>query len=399
MPYPLTNPAHAVSQSILDALRNVVGNCAHPVALHEPCITGNAWTYVKDCLDTGWVSSVGRYVDRFEAMLCDYTGARHAVAVVNGTAALHISLQLAGVKQNDEVLVPALTFIATANAVTYCGASPHFIDSEVNSLGVNAAKLGDYLQNNAKLTPQGCVNRRTGAVIRAVIPVHIFGHPVDMDPLREVCARFRLAIVEDAAESLGSFYKGRHTGTSGLLGALSFNGNKIVTTGGGGAILTDDPKLGQLAKHLTTTARVTHPWAIIHDRVGFNYRLPNINAALGCAQIEQLPAFVERKRALAGRYAQAFNNVSGAALFHEPAYARSNYWLNTLLLDHDRIDIREPLLDGMHRSGIQARPAWALMHRLDMYASCPRMDLSVAEALEQRIISLPSSVMLGETPG
>ena len=298
-------------QAVVEALRSVLGEPPTPIALHEPHFGGNEWSYVKDCLDSGWVSSVGAYVDRFEQMLAEITGAQRAIAVVNGTAALHIALQLAGVEPGDEVFVPALTFVATANAVSYCGAVPHFVDSEFRTLGLDASKLADYLGKIAETGAEGCRNRMTGRRIRAVVPMHTFGCPVDLDPLLECCARCGIVVVEDAAESLGSYYKGRHTGTMGRVGTLSFNGNKLVTTGGGGAILVNDAELGKQAKHITTTARQSHRWSFVHDQVGYNYRLPNLNAALGCAQLEQLAGFIESKRALARKYAEAFRDVAG----------------------------------------------------------------------------------------
>jgi len=380
--------------AVLAALKSVLPPDDEFVALHEPSFAGNEWAYVKECLDTGWVSSAGKFVDRFEQDLADYTGARRAVAVVNGTAALHVCLLLVGVESNDEVLVPALTFIATANAVSYCGAIPHFVDSEERTLGLDPAKLADYLAEIGEVRAGGCFNKLTGRRIKAVVPMHTFGHPVDLDPLVEVCDRFKLELVEDAAESLGSFYKGRHTGNRGRVSALSFNGNKVITTGGGGAIMTNDEDLGKLAKHLTTTARLSHKWSFIHDRVGFNYRLPNLNAALGCAQLEQLPAFIRNKRDLAHRYAEAFAGLAGIRLFTEPDFARSNYWLNVLLLDQADNTRRDALLDAANHLGIMTRPAWTLMHKLPMFAACPRMDLAVAEDLECRLINIPSSAVL-----
>jgi perosamine synthetase len=307
------DPVIRILQSCLPAAQD-------KISLHEPYFGGNEWRYVKDCLDTGWVSSVGKYVDQFEQRLAEYTGVKRAVAVVNGTEALHIALKLAGVGPNDEVIVPALTFIATANAIVYCGAVPHFADSEERTLGLDPNKLEKYLHDTTDIRGSHCINRATGRRIKAVVPMHTFGHPVDLDFLAEVCQRFHLELVEDAAESLGSFYKGRHTGNWGKLASLSFNGNKTITTGGGGAILTNDEELGKLAKHITTTAKVPHKWKFYHDQTGYNYRLPNINAALGCAQLEQLPEFLARKRALAERYLESFAVLSGMHIFREPDF-------------------------------------------------------------------------------
>jgi len=272
---------------IIGAIRSVVPVKTGTIALHEPSFCGREWDYVKDCLDSTYVSYIGPYVDKFESMLADYTGTKRAIALVNGTAALHIALKLVGVEAGDEVIVPALTFVATANAIAYCGALPHFADSEERTLGLDPYKLGDYLRQIAQVSGDGCVNRYSGRRIRAVIPMHTFGHPVDMDPLVDVCREYKLEIVEDAAESLGSYYKGVHTGNWGRLSILSFNGNKTVTTGGGGAIITQDEALARKAKHLTSTAKTPHRWEYRHDQIGYNYRLPNINAALGCAQLEE----------------------------------------------------------------------------------------------------------------
>lgn len=379
---------------VLNALKSVIGQSDKFVSLHEPTFAGNEWAYVKDCLDTGWVSSVGSYVDRFETMLAEYTGVKRAVAVVNGTAALHVCLLLAGVKAGDEVLLPTLTFVATANAISYCGAMPHFVDSEETTLGLDPHKLADYLCEIAELRGNECFNRATGRRIRAVVPMHTYGHPVDIDPLLEVCERYNLLLIEDAAESLGSYYKGKHTGQWGKLSALSFNGNKVITTGGGGAVLTNDEELGTLAKHLTTTAKMPHKWEFCHDLVGYNYRLPNLNAALGCAQLEQLPGFLRRKRVLAQNYQQALAAVDGVRFFAEPEQSKSNYWLNVLLLDDACCEQRDALLEITNASGIMTRPTWTLMHKLPVFKDCLRMDLSVAEGLSSRLINIPSSAGL-----
>ncbi|MDD4975468.1 MAG: LegC family aminotransferase [Bacteriovorax sp.] len=377
---------------IINALKSVLPKEMERISLHEPSFIGNEWNYVKECIDTGWVSSVGKFVDRIEKQLVDYTGVKHAIAVVNGTAALHVSLILVGVEKNDEVLVPSLTFIATANAVSYCGAIPHFVDSDESTLGLAPHKLGAYLKEIAEVRNGSCFNKKTGRRIKAVVPMHTFGHPVDMDPLVEICNQYKIEIVEDAAESLGSYYKGKHTGHLGKISALSFNGNKIVTTGGGGAILTNDDALGKLAKHLTTTAKVPHQWAYSHDQIGFNYRMPNINAALGCAQLESLPGYILNKRKLAENYRKAFANIEGIRFFTEPTFAKSNYWLNVLLLDKKFVGERESLLEATNKSGIMTRPVWTLMHELEIYKSCPKMDdLSSAKNIAECLINIPSS--------
>jgi len=383
--------------AIVKAVQSVLPQGKDFIALHEPHFNGNEWTYVKDCLDTGWVSSVGKYVDKFERDLADYTGANYAIAVVNGTAALHICLKLAGVVQQDEVLVPSLTFIATANAVTYCGAIPHFVDSELSTLGLDPNKLDKYLEETTEFKEGYCYNKKSGRRIKAVVPVHIFGHPVDLDRLLDVCIKFNLELIEDAAESLGSYYKGKHTGNMGKLSSLSFNGNKVITTGGGGAILTNDETIAKMAKHITTTAKLPHKWAFNHDQTGFNYRLPNINAALGCAQLEQLDGFLGKKRILANMYREALAEIDGITFFEEPENATSNYWLNVVLLDEPNMALREEILEALNDKNIMTRPVWTLMHKLPMYNDCPRMDLSVSEDLEQQLINLPSSVILGDS--
>ncbi len=378
-------------ENILKAIRSCFPSDRKNVELHEPSFSGNEWNYVKECLDTNWVSSVGKFVDIFEQKLAEYTGVKHAFAVVNGTAALHISLKVAGVNINDEVLVPDLTFVAAANAVTYCGAIPHFVDCEQKTMGVDPQKLESWLSKIGEMRGNDCYNKKTGRRLKALIVVHAFGHPVDLDPIVELCQRFHLELIEDAAESLGTFYKGRHTGHWGKFTVLSFNGNKIITTGGGGAVLTNDIELGRHVKHLTTTAKVSHPWNFYHDHTGYNYRLPNINAALGVAQLENLPEYLHRKRVLAMRYKEAFAKVPGVKFFEEPEFAKSNYWLNVILLDAELQGERETVLKHLNENGIKARPAWTLMHKLPMYTNHPRMDISVAEDIQERLINIPSS--------
>lgn len=379
-------------QDIVSAIKAVVGD--GPVALHEPRFNGNEWVYLKECLDSTFVSSVGKFVDRFEDDLANFTGAKRAVAVVNGTAALHVALLLAGVKAGDEVLLPALTFIATANAVAYCQATPHFVDSEERSLGMDAVALREYLSTIAEIRNNQCINRSTGRVIRAMVPMHTFGHPVDIDALLAIAHDFHLQLIEDAAESLGSTAGGQHTGTFGLLGTLSFNGNKTITTGGGGAILTNDIELGKRAKHITTTAKLPHRWNFVHDELGYNYRLPNLNAALGCAQLEQLSSFLEDKRRLFEQYQAAFANVQGVHLVAQPTGCISNYWLQTLLLDTSHTGQRDAVLTAANDAGLMTRPIWALMNHLPMYVNAPKAPLPVAESLERRVINIPSSAGL-----
>jgi perosamine synthetase len=386
----------SLADAVLAAVQSVLGHAEQAVPLHEPEIAGREWEYVKDCIDTGWVSSAGVYVDRFEADLAALTGAKHAVAVVNGTAALHLALLLVGVGPGDEVIVPTLTFVATANAVSYCGAVPHFADAAFPSLGLDPEKLDQHLADILRTGGGRKINRLTGRPIAAVVVMHTFGHPAEIEKLIEVCAHHDMPLVEDAAEALGSTWHGRHCGTFGTIGTLSFNGNKVVTTGGGGAVLTNDPAIGKRAKHLSTTAKVAHPWLYVHDEIGFNYRLPNINAALGCAQLEQLPRFVAEKRRLAEAYAVAFSSIEGASFVHEPPDSRSNYWLNAILLaPSERPATRDEVLERLAGANYMARPAWTLMHHLTPYASAPRMaDLSAAETIERTLINLPSSPLL-----
>lgn len=390
--------ASNVVASVLAAMHGLFGTPDKRIALHEPEFRGEEWTYVKECIDTGWVSSVGSYVDRFERDLAAFVGCKHAVATCNGTSALHICLILGGVEADDEVLIPALTFIATANAVSYIRAVPHFVDSETISLGVDAGRLERYLERVAQVIGGVCVNRATGRRIRALVVMHVFGHPSDLDALVEVARRWKLALVEDAAESLGSYYHGRHTGNFGCLAALSFNGNKVITTGGGGAVLTNDSELAKRAKHISTTARVAHEWNFLHDEVGYNYRMPNINAALGCAQLERLPSMLQRKRHLADRYGQAFAGIDGVRLLREPPGTSSNYWLNAIMLDNGLAARRDELLGTLNEAGFMSRPVWTLMHRLPMYHACPRMDLDVAERIEAQLVNLPSSPGLIASP-
>ncbi len=358
------------------------------IPLHEPCFAGREQEYVKDCIDSTFVSSIGQYVDRFEKELAEYTGAKYAVATVNGTTALHAALVLAGVTAGDEVITQPLTFIATANAISYCGASPTFVDIDRETMGLSPDALRTFLEEHAVLEGDVCRNKTTGRVIRAVVPMHTFGHPVRIDEVMEVSSQYDIPVVEDAAESLGSFYKDRHTGIFGKMGILSFNGNKTITCGGGGAIITNDEELAKNAKHITTTAKVPHKWEYVHDCIGFNYRMPNLNAALACAQLEQLDGFVDNKRVLANKYETFFSGI-GTSFVKEPEHARSNYWLNAIVLDDRRQ--RDVFLEETNGKGIMTRPVWRLMHRLEMFKDAPCGDLSTAEWLEDRLVNIPSS--------
>lgn len=380
-------------EDLVDALTRVTGPGAVP--LHAPEFTGNEWTYLKDCLDSTFVSSVGQYVDQFEVELAKYTGAKYAVAVVNGTAALHVALQLSGVQRNDEVLVPTMTFVATANAVKYCGATPHFVDCEMSTLGVDVERLRVHLNYISEFRDGRCVNKQTGQVIRAIVPMHTFGHPSELDGLVKLAHDFKLVLIEDAAEALGSLYQGSHVGLFGRFGVLSFNGNKTITTGGGGALLTNNENLATRAKHLTTTAKRKHAWEYFHEEVGFNYRMPNLNAALGCAQLEQLPRMLQEKRHLYERYKKALEKTKGVTLLQEPKNCSSNYWLQTLVLDTSHQDQLTSALEFTNAKGLMTRPVWSLLHKLPSYITAPRMDMQCAEDLAQRLLNIPSSAVLG----
>jgi aminotransferase in exopolysaccharide biosynthesis len=359
------------------------------IPLHAPVFRGRERELLVDTIDSTFVSSVGAYVDRFEKDAAAFTGSPRAVAVMNGTAALHIALVLAGVERDDLVVTQSLTFVATCNAIAYCGATPLFIDVDRHTLGLSPTALHAWLEEHARIDDDGvCRTRDRNRRIRACLPMHTFGHPVELDALVAVCERWHLVLVEDAAESLGSYYKDRHTGNFGRIGVLSFNGNKIMTTGGGGMVLADET-IGKRAKHLTTTAKIPHPYEFFHDEVGYNYRMPNLNAALGCAQLEQLPAFLASKRALAERYI-AFFAGSDLQPIVEPEHCRSNYWLNGVICETPAQ--RDALLKATNDSGVMTRPIWALMNRLPLYANAPRGPLDNAEWLEARVVNLPSSV-------
>jgi perosamine synthetase len=388
----MTNPT--IRDSVLQAVSEVLGTPNGTILLHEPYFPEQAWTYVKECLDTRWVSSAGKYVSEFENRLAEMTGSKRAVAVVNGTAALQVSLILAGVNRDDEVICPALTFVATANAISHSGAIPHFVDVCESRLAISPLALENRLQEIARREGDRVINRMTGRRIGAVCVMHCFGHPADLDSLAEVCERYGLPLVEDAAESLGSYYKGQHTGRHGQLAAVSFNGNKIVTTGGGGAILTDRDDLADRAKHLTTTGKLPHAWQFNHDAVAWNYRLPNLNAALGLAQLEVMDKLLVAKRELAVRYERAFAGLGCGKFLKEPADSQSNYWLNALVLNPEFAGNQEELLEALNQKGFQSRPLWTPMHHLPMYRGCPQGELSVTDSLFRRVINVPSSATL-----
>ena len=362
------------------------------IPLHEPRFFGNEKKYVDEAIDSTFVSSVGKYVTQFEEMLAQYTGARYAIATSNGTSALHVGLKLVGVDRDSEVITQPLTFIATTNAISYCGAKPIFIDVDRDTLGLSPAKLEDFLQNETLLNENNeCVNKTTKKIIKACVPMHTFGHPCKIDKIVEICKNYNIEVVEDAAESLGSYYKDKHTGTFGRVGVFSFNGNKIITTGGGGMIVTDDEKIAKRAKHLTTTAKVPHPYEYIHDEIGYNYRLTNLAAALGVAQMENLQLFVDKQRELAKKYVNFFK-ASNIEFIKEPKDSKSNYWLNAVILKDK--DQRDAFLQYANDSGIMTRSIWRLMNKLEMFKYCQCGDLSNAQWLEDRVVNISSSVVL-----
>jgi len=379
---------------IVSFIRELYNQPEGVIPLHAPVFQGNEKKYLNDCIDSTFVSSVGKYVDKFEVMVEDYTGAKKAVVTVNGTNALHLALLSVGVEPNDEVLTQPLTFIATANAIAYTGANPVFIDVDKETMGLSPEKLVYWLSNNVKLDSKTNkpINVKTTKSISACLPMHTFGHPCHIDEIIEICNNYNIPVVEDAAESLGSFYKEKHTGTFGKIGILSFNGNKTITTGGGGMILTDDEELGSHIKHITTQAKASHPWQYIHDHIGYNYRMPNINAALGVAQMEKIEDIIKNKRQTASKYEEFFNfNQPNIQFFREPKDSRSNYWLNAIMLNN--LNERDQFLAYTNEQGIITRPIWRLMTKLEMYKDCQAGDLTNAEWLEDRIVNLPSSVI------
>lgn len=359
------------------------------IPLHEPYFSGNEKKYLNECIDTTFVSSVGKFVDRFEDEIAKFTGSTYAIATVNGTSALHIALQLAGVERDDEVLTQSLTFIATCNAISYIGAYPIFIDVDKHTMGLSPEKLKDFLTKETVLEGEVCINKKTRRKIKAVVPMHTFGMPININEIKAVCEPFNIHIIEDAAESLGSYENNVHTGTKGLLGTLSFNGNKTITTGGGGMILTNDEQLAKKAKHITTTAKIPHRWDFNHDQIGYNYRMPNINAALGCAQLEKLPEILKKKRDLAQKYIDFFSNKS-ARFVTEPDNTSANYWLNSIVLENP--NDRDEFLSATNDAGVMTRPIWKLMSSLPMFKKAQKGNLDNSLWLEQRVVNIPSSV-------
>lgn len=376
-------------KQIVDFIHDLYGTQDF-VPLSVPRFVGNEKKYLDECIDTTFVSSVGKFVDRFEQLVAEYTGARRAVVCVSGTNALHMALMLVGVERNDEVLTQALTFIATCNAVSYIGAHPVFLDVDRETMGLSPDAVKEWLTKNAEVRNGECFNKRTGRRVKACVPMHTFGHPVRIEELKAVCEEYHIELVEDAAESIGSLYKGKHTGTFGKVGALSFNGNKTITTGGGGMLLFNDEELGAYAKHLTTQAKVPHRWEFRHDHIGYNYRMPNINAALGCAQMEHLDEFVANKRATAEAYKEYFKHVDGIEFFAEPENCRSNYWLNAVLLPNR--EAQQEFLQFTNDHGVMTRPIWELMNRLPMFENCETDGLQNTIMFADRVVNIPSSV-------
>jgi len=361
------------------------------IPLHEPKFFGNEKNYVIDCLDSTFVSSVGKYVDQFEKKLADFTGAKYAVATINGTSALHIALLMVGVNPDDEVITQPLSFVATCNAVSYCQAKPVFVDVDLDTLGMSPESLDHYLVNNTKMTSKGCFSTFSGRRIAAVVPMHTFGNPCRILEISEICKKYEIPLVEDAAESLGSSYIDRHTGTFGRVGVFSFNGNKTITTGSGGMIVTDDEFLAKRAKHVTTTAKVPHAYEFVHDEIGFNYRLSNINAALGCAQMENISVILENKREIAKKYEQFFSGT-GFTFLKETPNGKSNYWLNALILNDQ--NERNIFLKELNQAGVMARPIWRLMNELTMFRDSYSSDLKNSKWLEERVVNIPSSAII-----
>ena len=362
------------------------------IPLHEPRFLGNEKKYLNDCIDSTFVSSVGKYVDLFEEQFAKKVGSKYAVATVNGTSALHISLLLADVTADDEVITQALTFVATCNAISYIGAKSIFVDVDLDTMGLSPKTLQEFLESNCEIVDGKCINKTTSKIIKACVPMHTFGHSCKIQDIKDICDRWNISLVEDSAESLGSYYNGKHTGTFGKLGAFSFNGNKIITSGGGGVIVTDDENLAKKAKYLTTTAKIPHPFEYVHDEIGYNYRMPNLNASLLVAQLEQLDNFCENKRELALKYEEFFKHSNDIDFIKEPKNSKSNYWLQAVIVKD--INKRDEFLKYTNKNGVMSRPIWKLMNELDMFKDCQCGSLENSKYLEQRVVNISSSVVL-----
>ncbi len=377
-------------QEIVDFIKQTF-NTNEFIPLHEPRFIGNEKKYLNDCIDSTFVSSVGKYVDTFEKEFAKTVGSKYAIATVNGTAALHISLILADVKKDDEVITQPLTFIATCNAISYIGAKPIFLDVDLDTMGLSPDALKDFLEKKCEIVDNKCINKTTKKIIKACVPMHTFGHSCRIEEIKDICDTWNITLVEDAAESLGSYYKEKHTGTFGKVAAFSFNGNKIITSGGGGVIVTDDEVLAKRAKHITTTAKIPHPYEYVHDEIGYNYRLPNINAALLVAQLEQLNDFLTAKRKLALKYKEFFSK-NDITFIEEPKNSKSNYWLQAILLKDKKQ--RDEFLEFTNKNAVMTRPIWRLMNELEMFKDCQKDDLKNAKYLEEKVVNIPSSVIL-----
>jgi perosamine synthetase len=384
----------SVTEQIFKAIKSVTGN--GNFALHEPNFEGNELDYLETCINTTMVSYLGPFVDRFEQELAKATQADYCFSTNSGTSALHLALLAIGIQPNDEVLVPALSFVAPANTIRYCQAIPHFTDINAQTLGVDAKKLNQHLSKITYMNDGVCINKESQRPIKAIVIMHTFGHPVDINPLLATARKFNLKVIEDAAEAVGSLYLGHHVGTFGDIGAFSFNGNKIITTGGGGAVVTNDKALHEKVKHLGTTAKVSGTFEFLHDLVGYNYRMPNVNAAIGLAQLEHLDKKVTQKRALTKLYQSALSHINGGQIFIEPSFAKSNYWLQTLILDNLDKDHRDLLIQKCHKNGLFVRPAWTPLNHLPPFHNCPKMNLAVTEEFAGRIVNLPSSPTIGK---
>ena len=377
-------------EDVIDFIQNLYPE-NKSIPLHEPRFSGNEKKYLVECIDSTFVSSVGKFVDEFEDKIANYTDAKYAIATSNGTSALHISLLLANVEQDDEIITQPLTFVATCNAISYCGARPVFIDVDKDTMGLSPSSLKEFLKNNTKVKNNQCINKKTGKVIRVCLPMHTFGHSCRIMEIKEICDKYQIKLIEDAAESLGSFYKGKHTGTFGSFGVISFNGNKIITGGGGGCIITDDETLANKAKHISTTAKIPHKWEYTHDMVGYNYRMPNLNAALLSSQLENLKTFLLSKQNTANEYKEFFRNKP-FEFFEEPVNSQSNYWLNSIILEDK--ESRDLFLHETNSKGIMTRPIWTLMNKLNIFEESQCGELPNAEWLEQRVVNIPSSALI-----
>jgi perosamine synthetase len=364
------------------------------ISLHEPCFNGNEWKYLKNCLDSNEVSTIGKYVNIFEGMLCDYTKSKYCISTVNGTSALHVAMILSNIGLDDQVLMPAFNFVATANAARYLGANPIFVDIEHKTLGIDPEKLKLFLKKNTYQHNKHCINKRNNKVIKALVLLHAFGHPSNISEILKIVKNNNIQLIEDAAEAIGSKYYDKHVGTFGDLGIISFNGNKTITTGGGGAILTNSSTLAKRAKHITTTSKINHPWKYNHDQIGFNYRMPNINAAIGCAQLEQLEGFIKKKRTLFSKYKKIFSEIKGIKIFEEPKNCRSNYWLNALIFEKTNEDLKNKFISLCHKRNILVRPVWELLNNLKHLKTFEKDDLLCSKEMYSKTVNLPSSVFL-----